>query len=733
MAKTLGVAFGVAEVVKFGKESVEAAAKFQSAMELIHTQAGASQKEVAKLSKEVLGLAGQVGTGPEKLAEGLYHLESQGLRSAKAMAALKIAAEGARVGHANLEDVTNALGAVMVSGIKGAKNLKQVMGELNATVGAGDMRMQDLADALGTGLTAKAAVAGVAIKDVSAALAVFGDNNIRGADAGTKLGSAIRLLSAPSKAAEKQLRSIGITGLQLADTLRNQGLVPAMELLKTKMEAAGLTASQQSLLLTRAFGGKQATGINILITQMERLKTKEEEVGKGGNKFGEDWKATTKTAQFHWDQLMANLDVLKIKIGNAVLPALDRFVQYINKHFPEIQRQIGDIIQALKPFGTALGNLLRAAQKVVEALGGWKPVVIAVAALWVSKFTGLAAFLKAFWLEFTAEATTATTAVKTDEAAMATSAEASAARAQVAWKLAFAAIAGYALGLAQQQLFPDPEVTKRMQRIQLGGKSGITYDPNTGKYYAGAKGAQIEVSMKEAAKELGISVDRLRAEIAKLTAAQQKKAQADAAGGETTRGAPRSQETTRGAPRSSQGKLPGRKAPAATTQQQQLLDFAKMLLGTPYVYGAMSQQGIDCSGLVTWAYGKLGIGLPHSTYAQVGMGKFVTGGTGGMSRQQMARLRPGDVIFSQYGEGGRSGPGHEALYVGGGQVEVARHPGTRVQYQAVSAMIGGGAYSVRRFLGDVAPGDGFDPSILDTGPGSGTSRSRRRRGRRGPA
>jgi hypothetical protein len=45
-------------------------------------------------------------------------------------------------------------------------------------------------------------------------------------------------------------------------------------------------------------------------------------------------------------------------------------------------------------------------------------------------------------------------------------------------------------------------------------------------------------------------------------------------------------------------------------------------------------------------------------------------------------------------------------------------------------MIGGGAYSVRRILGDVGPGEGFDPSILDDGsgaPGAGRSRTRHRK------
>jgi hypothetical protein len=116
---------------------------------------------------------------------------------------LRVAAEGARVGNANLTDVTNALDAAIVSGISGVQNYKQGMGALNAIVGAGDMKMQDLADALGTGLLAPMKTYGLTLKDVGGALAVFGDNNIRGQDAATKLTSAVRIMAAPSAAASK--------------------------------------------------------------------------------------------------------------------------------------------------------------------------------------------------------------------------------------------------------------------------------------------------------------------------------------------------------------------------------------------------------------------------------------------------------------------------------------------------------------------------------------------------
>src|SRR5690242_5262817 len=79
-------------------ESVKLASSFDQAMELIHTQAGASQAEVEQLKQKVLDLAPAVGMGPEKLAEGLYHVESAGFRGAQALDITAAAARDAALG-----------------------------------------------------------------------------------------------------------------------------------------------------------------------------------------------------------------------------------------------------------------------------------------------------------------------------------------------------------------------------------------------------------------------------------------------------------------------------------------------------------------------------------------------------------------------------------------------------------------------------------------------------------
>jgi len=96
---------------------------------------------------------------------------------------------------------------------------------------------------------------------------------------------------------------------------------------------------------------------------------------------------------------------------------------------------------------------------------------------------------------------------------------------------------------------------------------------------------------------------------------------------------------------------------------------AHTAIGVPYKWGGSSpEEGFDCSGLTMWAWGKAGVSLPHSSAAQYAVLPHV-------SRNQ---LKPGDLLFFY------SPISHVAMYVGGGQMIHAKHPGTRVAKERIS-------------------------------------------------
>jgi peptidoglycan DL-endopeptidase CwlO len=96
---------------------------------------------------------------------------------------------------------------------------------------------------------------------------------------------------------------------------------------------------------------------------------------------------------------------------------------------------------------------------------------------------------------------------------------------------------------------------------------------------------------------------------------------------------------------------------------------ARSVIGAPYVFGAAGPSSFDCSGLTMWAWSQAGVSIPHSALAQLES----------LPHVPLSSVAPGDIIY--YG----SVSPHVAIYIGGGQIIHARHPGPggEVQYDSM--------------------------------------------------
>lgn len=103
------------------------------------------------------------------------------------------------------------------------------------------------------------------------------------------------------------------------------------------------------------------------------------------------------------------------------------------------------------------------------------------------------------------------------------------------------------------------------------------------------------------------------------------------------------------------------------------VSFAMAQVGKPYCYGGAGPGCYDCSGLTMAAWGQAGISLPHSSAAQINVGR----------RLSASELQPGDLIFYY------SPISHVSMYVGNGQRVSATHTGDYVRVQSLGSGIVG--------------------------------------------
>ena len=94
---------------------------------------------------------------------------------------------------------------------------------------------------------------------------------------------------------------------------------------------------------------------------------------------------------------------------------------------------------------------------------------------------------------------------------------------------------------------------------------------------------------------------------------------------------------------------------------EEVVDYAKTLLGKDYVYGGVGPNSFDCSGFTQYVYKKFGINLSHSSSAQANIGTTVS----------KSDLQLGDMVF--FSQGGSS-IGHVGIFVGNNSFIHAANP-----------------------------------------------------------
>ncbi|MBX8632060.1 MAG: C40 family peptidase [Candidatus Thermoplasmatota archaeon] len=99
-----------------------------------------------------------------------------------------------------------------------------------------------------------------------------------------------------------------------------------------------------------------------------------------------------------------------------------------------------------------------------------------------------------------------------------------------------------------------------------------------------------------------------------------------------------------------------------TAYRQDLLKFAERYLGVPYLWGGVTEMGIDCSGFTQRIYSFNGMLLPRNADMQEKLGTEV---------RSLKDAEKGDLVFF---------PGHVAMYAGDGEIIHANLHNQRVTY-----------------------------------------------------
>ncbi len=225
----LGAAIPIAAGVA-GYSFIKMGIDFQDAVTRLVTGAGESKKNIGMITQGLEQMAGQVGSTPTDLANGMYMIESAGYHGATALNVLRAAEEGAKESGSDLGTTSNALTSLMKSYGGALKSPTVAMNEMLTAVGQGKMHMQDFASAL-SAVAPLAAEAGISFSQVGGAVATMTATGTSAQQATQDLANMIRNLLKPTSGAVNEMNQLGLNAQTLEANVGKNGLTGTLHIL----------------------------------------------------------------------------------------------------------------------------------------------------------------------------------------------------------------------------------------------------------------------------------------------------------------------------------------------------------------------------------------------------------------------------------------------------------------------------------------------------------------------
>jgi TP901 family phage tail tape measure protein len=301
--------------------AVDAAGKFQDQTTHLVTDAGESARNLGMVQQGILSVSAATGTSATDITNAMYHIESGGYHGAAGLALLKTAAEGAKVGGADLDTVSRTLVGTMNAYGMSASHSTAFMNQLIATVGAGDMRMQDLASSLSS-VAPLAAAVHIQFAQVGGAIATMTAQGMSAQQSTQDLANTIRALSNPNNVAIAEMNQMGVNAQDVSANLGKRGLTGTISML-TQAITSRMGPSGQVIM--SAFTQSTTAGHDLQV-MMSSLPASLQSVARGfldGQVSAKQWRAQLQAQTPENQKLMTQFATLyeKSHSFNSILAA----------------------------------------------------------------------------------------------------------------------------------------------------------------------------------------------------------------------------------------------------------------------------------------------------------------------------------------------------------------------------------------------------------------------------
>lgn len=305
-----------------GGAAIKMGADFDKSMTQIKSLVGVASDEVDKMGEAARQMAVATGNSSQDAAEALFFITSAGLRGSEAMDVLNASLKASAVGLGETKVVADLATSAMNAYGSNVLSASQATDVMVAAVREGKLEAEELAGSMGRVLPIASAM-GVSFNEVGAAFAALSRTGTNAAEAATQVRGIFSSLLKPTTQAEEALTAMGLSSAGLRKSLKEDGLLATLEILKENFEGND-TAAQTVFGNVRALSGV----MDLLGANVQTTRDIFESMNKTQGATAKAFETTAKSASF---QLKAGLNQVKESFSQLGAVMLQTFLPLIQK------------------------------------------------------------------------------------------------------------------------------------------------------------------------------------------------------------------------------------------------------------------------------------------------------------------------------------------------------------------------------------------------------------------
>jgi TP901 family phage tail tape measure protein len=384
---TLGVTL---PIVGVGIAASKMAMDFDTSMSKIVGLVGIAQDEVDAMRQPVIDLASEFGRTGAEAADALFFITSAGLRGTDAMDVLEASLKASAAGLGEVQTIADLATSAMNAYGSDTLKASAATDVLTAAVREGKLEPAELAGAMGAVLPIASAM-GVSFDEVGAAFASMSRTGTGASEAATQVRGILSQIAKETPKGKKALKSVDLTYKQLRKTLREEGLLATLQLLKDRFGG-------NTIATAKFFGNVRAlTGVMDMLGA--GAETTEDIFGRMSDTTGildDAFAATAETSGFKLQQALSSVKNSLIEIGDAIAPFVEQAaakLQELVKAFKALSPEQKKMAMMFAAIAAAVGPLLLVLGTVITALGAIVTAIGAISLPVVAVVAGIAAFV----------------------------------------------------------------------------------------------------------------------------------------------------------------------------------------------------------------------------------------------------------------------------------------------------------------------------------------------------